>query len=129
MTFMPEEAPLFDSQVTDRQLMPAGLWLVVTVRARAYTPGPLYNLSVLWRRKVRRRKSYKSFKLKPVILPERPHDLDPYVSCDRVYGVKDRESYGILLDIDYHGLRHNDKDVEISFQVEPIVVLDLIAGV
>jgi hypothetical protein len=128
MSFMPEEEmALFDSRVTDRQLMPTGLWLVITVHA--YRPGSLYKLSVIWHRKGGQRKTYKSMRLKPVVLPETPHDPSPYVSNDWVYGVKDRESYGILLDIDYHGLRHNGAGVEISFQVEPIEVLDLLAGV
>lgn len=127
MTFMPEEMPLYDSRIQDRQLMPGGLWLVIQVHV--YKPGNMFKLQVTWRRAGEKRKGDRAVKLKPIVLPVRPHDPQPYVSDDWIYGVRDKEVYGILLDIDHHGFRHNSVGVELSFVTEPIEVLDILAGV
>lgn len=126
MSFMPEEQfDLFNSNISDKQLMPMGLWIVVEVHA--YKPGSIFRMSVIWTRKGR--KTHKVMKLKPVVLPVTPHEIQPYIEDDWVYGVKKGESYGILLDIDYHGLRQNNDDFKLSFLVEPIEVLDFLASV
>ena len=125
MSFMPEQdLPLFDSFVEDQQMTPLGLWLVVEVRA-LHGDKSLYNrLQVIWRRKGR--KSFKPMRLKPVVQPVEHHSIAPFVADDWAIGVMHKKTYGILLDIGFHGL-HGGEDYELAFVTEAIELLDMLA--
>lgn len=128
MSFFPDDDQIFASMVEDHQIMPTGLWIVVKIFAMD-PDHPHHRMRVLWNRFGR--KTARVMRLKPIVLPVKEHKVRPYVANDWVYGVCHKQVYGILLDIDHHGLRDSATfrtDYKIDFQIERIEVLDMLAS-